>query len=544
MTEENESSSWMIKGFIVLFLAIILTSGVFILLMLFPWIPPEWIGLTLLLSFLVFLAGGGIFLENKDTRLFLYSFTLGWMIGIGCIIIATLRALSYIPIPFFGNALYATAAVCMVITLLLLWLRPTEQDIVQTGPITTSSKSFADQKQTIQRLFMQNTPETILALELVEEPHDYIFSDTEDKSPSVPIERFSSLVRTLFSTPFTICYQQHNSNTRVYFMTWSKDEAHISHQRTVLLDAIQYNLPSFKFEVLNSFTGIELGEYEKGSAAIITGVPLTIEDESQSKDPLESIVGVLRELENGIFQIFVEPAHLGKSNLKKLEEQYKSEVMRSETVISKERSGLLQGNQQESRTSVNMEAKKKAEILDRRIKRLSESNLYKTTVIAVTWGPNITKVDMDARRMAISLIGVLRPDSDKEPFRVEYTTKRNDIERLMMGFPVGKSTILTAGEVTNYIKLTRRDIGLSISKREKFSSGMKETSESTESETTQGQKITSLVHTNAEWIKRASVIYLGHPLDMGGKVLFKSYVTCRLDFLKMHLGVVGHTQSG
>ncbi|MGY5871741.1 MAG: hypothetical protein RTV72_05825 [Candidatus Thorarchaeota archaeon] len=513
-------------------------------MMLVPWMVGSIAVPSLLISVVIFLAGNVVLLVNKDARLWVYSVLAGFVIGIGGIAVATLWMLSYIPVPIFGNALYATAVVGIVIVLLLLYLRPTEQDVVQTTPITTSLKSFSEQKQAIQSIFSQNKSETVLALELVEEPHDYIFSENEERTPSTHIERFSGIVRSLFSTPYSICYQQHNSKTRVYFTSWSNDVTKLSHQRTVLLDAIQYSLPKFKFRVLETFTGIELKEHEKGSAAIITGVPLSVDDESQRMDPLENIVGVLRELENGIFQVFVEPVRMSKSKLKKLEDQYKSEVMRSETVISQERSGLLHKDQQESRTSVNMDAKKKADILDRKIKRLSESNLYKTTVTALTWGLDIAKADTDAQRMAIALFGALKPDTDKEPFQVEYNIKRKDIARLMKGLPVGNSTILTAGEVTNYCRLTRRDLGLTVTKREKFSSGVKETEVPVESEDVQEEKVTSLVPTKVEVIKRSPTLFLGHPIDENGNIQSKSYITCAIKFLKMHLAVLGHTQSG
>jgi hypothetical protein len=384
----------------------------------------------------------------------------------------------------------------------------------------------------------------VLALELVEEPHDYIFSDGENQSPSTHIEQFSAIVRSLFSTPYSICYQQHNSKTHVYFTTWADDMTQLSHQKTVLLDAIRHSLPKFKFRLLDTFTGIELREHEKGSAAIITGVPLSVDEETQSKDPLDNSVSVLRELENGIFQVFIEPKRISKSELKKMEEKYRTEIMRSETVISQERSGLFHKDQQESRTSLNMEAKKKAETLDRQIKRLSELNLYKTTVTALAWGPDIERADMDAQRMAIALVGSLRPDTDQEPLQVKYTTKQKDIARLMRGLPVGKSTLLTANEVINYCKLTRRDLGLTVTRREKFSSGIKKPETSVEPEDVQEERVSSLVPMKVEVIKRSPTLFLGHPIDENGNILSKSYITCAIKFLKMHLAVLGHTQSG
>ncbi|MBN2230778.1 MAG: hypothetical protein JW779_14410, partial [Candidatus Thorarchaeota archaeon] len=315
-------------------------------------------------------------------------------------------------------------------------------------------------------------------------------------------------------------------------------------QRTVLLDALQQNLEGFRFKIMNEFSGIQLREQEKGAAAIISGVPLSIETGSQRKDSLDVVMGVLQELDDGIFQIFIEPSTMSKSRLKGLEEQYKSEILRSETVLSRERSGLLQGTMQESRTSVNMEAKKRAEKLDRQIKRLSGTNLYETRVTAVAWGSDIETADMDARRMALALVGALRPDSDQEEFRVEHTTKRKDVLRLMAGLPVGASSVLTAGEVTNYCMLPRRDLGISVTRREKFASGMKNERESVDREQEQQPLFTTCVPSNVHWLKRRPVLYFGHPLDSAGNVLSRSYVTTEINHLNMHVIVAGITQSG
>ena len=154
MTDDNDSGSWMIKGFFACLLALFPTAGVYILLLIVPWMPLEWVFPTLILSFLVFLTGGGILVGFKDTRSFFYSVIIGGMIGVCTVILATVRLLSLIPVPLFGNALYATAAGAVVLVFLYLWLRPTDTDIAQTGLITTSPKPLAEQKQTIQRLLM------------------------------------------------------------------------------------------------------------------------------------------------------------------------------------------------------------------------------------------------------------------------------------------------------------------------------------------------------------------------------------------------------
>jgi hypothetical protein len=544
VVEKQDGGSWKQSIVLTTILSLLPTAGVYILLTLVPWVPLEWHGPTLLLSYVVFLVGGGVLVHSKNKQLWAQSLVLGFIIGVGCITLATARQLAMTPVPIFGNALYVVLIGGLGIGLVLFMYRSTSEKAPHTGLIMASNKSLIGRSQAMPRLIPRSKPEAVFAFELVEEPHDYLFSDGEERSFSDQLQQFSSVVRALFSTPYTISYQQLDGVTRVLFATWARDDSQLTHQRTVLQDALQYSLSGFKFRPLETYSGIALSERERGSAAIITGVPLSAFDESQCKSPLDGVVGVLRELENGIFQVSVEPVSMNKSKLKQLEDEYRTEVMRSETVISREHSGLLQGSTQESHTSVNMEARKNAELLDRKIRRLSESNLYRTTVTAVSWGKDIAGADMDARRMAIALVGALRPDTDQEQFTIHYTTKRRDVERLLSGLPAGKSTVLTAGEVINYCRLSRRDLGIRVTRREKFASGAQKEAESAEKEQVSQPLVTSLVPTNVQWLERQPVLYMGHPLDESGKVLTGSYVTAKVDHLKMHAFVAGNTQSG
>ncbi|MBN2228119.1 MAG: hypothetical protein JW779_00900, partial [Candidatus Thorarchaeota archaeon] len=220
MNEENESGSWMLKGIIVLFLTIFPTAGVFVVLMLIPWMPLEWYGPTLLLSGLTFLIGGGILLENKEVKLWLYSLLVGLLIGVGSIILATLHLLSTIPIPIFGNAFYAAMAGLAGVGFLFLLYWTTNQSATQTSLVASSNKSFVESRQIFQSHFLQNRPDEVLAIEVIEVPHDHIFVE-EGVSPTVSIERFYSIIRTLFSTPFAIRYQRVHGTTRIFFLTWS-----------------------------------------------------------------------------------------------------------------------------------------------------------------------------------------------------------------------------------------------------------------------------------------------------------------------------------
>jgi hypothetical protein len=438
----------------------------------------------------------------------------------------------------------AACAAVMTIGFTIAWLWPTKKKSTQLGLITTSSKSASAYKQSLGGQIFQRKSEMVLAVELKEIPHDYAFAEDGRYRLSEMVERFHNIIRSLSSIPFALRIQRVRWNTRVLFLTWSKDKALLEHQRTVLYDALSNNLPGFKFKPLDSFTGIPLGAKDKGSAAIINGVPLSIEDETQRKDTLEAMTGVLQDLENGVFQVFVEPTKMSKSKLRSLESSYKQESERSMTTISREKSSWLLGTQQESKTIVNLEAKQRAEKLEQQFKRLSTRHLCKTTVAVLSWGDAITTADLDARRIAGALVGAFRSDSKEEEFRIEYKRKHKDITRLLKGLPVGDSTVLTAGEAAAYLILSRRDVGIRVTKREKFSSGTRDASEKADSNESESHLVTSMAPSNVRWLKRSPHLHLGNAVDEAGKLLPNAHVTTDIRHLNMHLGVFGNTRSG
>jgi hypothetical protein len=421
MTEgESESwNSWLLSGSLILILTILPITGVFSLLLLTPWIPAGWVGVTLLGSGVVFLIGAGVLISNRGFRWWIYSLMIGFSIGLGCMILATLALLSYIPIPFFGNAMNATLTVVTVIGFSFAWLWSSRGNPTPAGLVIASTKSLGERTQSIGSIFQQKS-ESVAAVELKELPHDYAFAEDGGHDLSKIIERFYSIIRSLSSIPFGLRIERFQWKTRVLFLTSSKNDAQLEFQRSALFDALCNNLPGFKFELLDSYMGIALDADEKGTAAIINGVPLSIEDETQRKDTLEAMIGVLQSLENGVYQVFVRPEKMSKSKLRSLEGQYKRERERTETTISKESTGWFSGTQQESKTIVSLESKNRADKLERKFERMSSQHLFKATTAVLSWGKDITRANIDARRLAGSLVGVLRPDNKQEEFTIEH----------------------------------------------------------------------------------------------------------------------------
>ncbi|MHA2135738.1 MAG: ATP-binding protein [Candidatus Thorarchaeota archaeon] len=545
MTEGELKSwnSWLLSGTLILILTILPITGVFSLLLLTPWIPAGWVGLTLLGSGIVFLVGACVLISNRGPRLWIYSLMIGFSLGFGCMVLATLAHLSYIPIPFFGNAMNATLTIVTVIGFSIAWLWSSRGDATPAGLITTSSKSLGERTQSIGSVFQQKQ-ESVEAVELRELPHDYAFAEDGGHDISKIIERFYSIIRSLSSIPFGLRIERFQWKTRVLFLTSSKNDAQLEFQRSALFDALCNNLPGFKFELLDSYKGIALDADEKGTAGIINGVPHSIEDETQRKDTLEAMIGVLQSLENGVYQVFVRPEKMSKSKLRSLEGQYKRERERTETTFSKESTGWLGGTQQESKTIVNLESKNRADKLERKFERMSSQHLFKASVAVLSWGKDITRADIDARRLSGALVGVLRPDNKQEDFTIEYKWKQKDIVKLLRGISVGDSTVLTAGETTTYFIISRKDAGIRVTKREKFSSGTRDAPEKLICDENEIQILESIGHSNVQWLEREPELYLGNPIDESGRVIPNVYVKIDIRQLNMHLGVYGATRMG
>ncbi|MFW9842948.1 MAG: helicase HerA domain-containing protein [Candidatus Thorarchaeota archaeon] len=546
MSEENESSpfmSWAAKGILVLFATFLQSSAVFVLLMLVPWMPSSIAGPTLLISAVIFLAGNAVLLESKDTKMWIYSVAAGFGVGIGSITLATLWMLTYIPVPIVGNAFYAVMIVIAIIGFSISWVKTSPTRELHTGAVAVSPSNTSSQTSLSVKGIFQKKPEQVLFVELKEIPHDYAFSENSKYTPLEIVQRFTSVTRSMVTTPYGFRLQRENWNTRIFYFTWASDEVILQRQMAVLNDALQHNLPGFRLEPAGNFSGVTLQDDERGSAGIITGIPLSVQEENQLKDPLEVMTGVLQTMESGVYQVFIEPMTVNKSKLRSLERQYKQALERSETTVSKEKSGWL-GTHQESKIIVNYDAKKKAELLERQIRRWSNTDLFKTTVSVVTWDKDVTKTDFEVRRLISPLLGSIRSDNTQDALRFELTTKSKYINRLLAGLPYGNSSVLTAEEVTAYTIISRKDADVRVTKREKFSSGTKETVSTPEPTKEEIEMVTSLVPSKVSWLKRNPTVFLGNPIDESGGILDKSYVTCDFDFFKMHFAVLGHTQSG
>ncbi|MHA2142563.1 MAG: hypothetical protein ACXADD_13775, partial [Candidatus Thorarchaeota archaeon] len=256
---------------------------------------------------------------------------------------------------------------------------------------------------------------------------------------------------------------------------------------------------------------------------------------------MDPVIGVLQSLEGGLLQVTMEPIKVSESKIKSLEAQHSRADQRSETTVTKESSSMIFGQQQESKSVVDLRSKREAERLHREIERLKMQHKCRTTVAVASWNRDITKADLTARRIAASLIGALRPDNKHEEFQIEYKRKQKDISRLLKGLPLGNATILSVDEATVYCILPKT-LEIKVTKRERFSSGTTVTL-STE-EIYEAESLESTAPSNIQTIAASPNFLLGNAIDETGKVNPHSYVTMGLQGIDMHIGVWGSTRMG
>ncbi|MFW9894004.1 MAG: hypothetical protein ACFFFO_17505 [Candidatus Thorarchaeota archaeon] len=542
MTEEKNDPwvKWVLKAIAVLFITLLPLSGILLLFILVPGIPADWTGGTLFVTGLIFLIGAGLLITEHDTKNWLYSIVIGYVVGFGSIGFVILESLSRIPFPIFGNAFYATVIISAAILFAIGWFWPVNQRSTMdptSGLVTKSSKSVSLGST----LGGMNKTERVLAVELKEVPHAYTHPEEDKQNPLEMIEAFHSIARALVSIPFGWRIQRSYGDTRILFFTWSQDEVALLHYKTLLLDAVREGLKDFSFEV-TTMPEPNFREGSSAAAAIINGVPLSIKDENQNRTPLEMTAGVLREMENGIFQVFVEPYKISKSKLKGIENQYRRLVERSETTVSKENQSWF-GPQHESKTIVNPKAKRDAKTLERQIERLSSPNLHRVTVAALSWNRDVTNADLDMRRIVTSFIGALRPDNKLEEYTIEFKRKQRDITKLMAGLPVGKSSILTSDQVAGYLVIPRKDMGIRVTKREKFSIATEPLPKPPVQPITEVKSSDERIL--CKWVSdRDDVIILGNPMNEGGTPLAGKFEWFRPQQFESHFGIYGNVRTG
>ena len=504
-------------------------------------VQPEWRGSTVLTCGLIFFVGSLVLVYSEDYRWnSLYVFAFGGFITIGCVFLSLISLLAYIPLPIVGNLFNLTFYLAPVILILVLYMWPDGEKKPSAGLISTSIKTPTPLSFSLFR----SSPTIFKAMELIEIPHEYAFKE-DDERDGPDYRPFISFVRHLANSviPFSLRIERNQNRTRLLLLTWSNEEDLLNNQLSGLKDALHANLPRFRFESIGTYSGLPLNEHDRAAYATVTGIPLSLQAEDQTKNPLNGLAEVLSYMNHGVLQVTIEPKAVTSSTVKSLEANYRREIEASETTISREKKGLFSGPRQESQVIVDPRAKRNAEILKRKIERYSNPILCDTTVTVLSWDKNIEDADQKARRLANTLVGSLRPDSAENEFTVRYKTKQGDASKIMRGQHTGDKSTLTPEEAACYFALPTTDFGIKTARRGKFSSGGNDETKILKQDG-KPPGFESCVPTKVKLSPRRRMLQFGHPVDANGRPQENLVVYTTPHELDCHLGVFGNTRSG
>lgn len=549
MTDEKSTpwKMWTLKLIVAVIMALLPAIGVLLILLYVDLAPTIWLGTVFLLSLGIFLLGAGALLFSGKGKVWGYSLLIGFLVAPATMLLAGIYHLSLIPVPLFGNAAFLTLVVLIIGGIMFASFRSPRDTAISaagtTGMITTASESISVSRPEIH--FLRKQQEMVAGIELVEMPRSYVFQEDATKEHESMVPRFLSVVRhlTLTGIPFSIRYERRENETRVVFLTWAKDDVALHHQNTVLQDTLQGNLTGFRFRSLGYFEGVVLKPSERSVAVEMNGIPLSIEDEQQRQDPMDAVTSILQQLRNGLVQIFVEPERLSEKDIHSIQSQYRSAVESSETTVTKERTGVIHGERQESKRIVNPEAMRRAEILSRHLDRLAGGYACRTRVLAASWAKEIEEADHVARRLVGAIMGAVRKDKGSEEFKVKFRRDQKEVAKLLLGYPIGSQSVLTPSEVSAYFVLPKTDLGVRVTSRERFSSG-------TASPVKQlvpreaVERIECLVRSSVRWKPRIQRIIYGNLLDENGEPIKDKYLGSAIDYYDGHMLVLGTTRMG
>jgi hypothetical protein len=413
---------------------------------------------ALILASACFFLGSSTLLFSQPSRNKGFLWLSGFIVVIGAVVVGGVMilfqtALSY-PLETLVIAGIPTIIVFLLYGQRLLPATPEGSSVPQGVGVAISKRVVKKER-------------LIGAVELTEFPEEHFLN--KDPDPSKYQSFFNILrVMVLSTFPVALRYERVRKKMRVLYLTWAQSDVELSENLETLADTVKGNLSGFKQKVHNRFHGPTINPLATPVTTYLLGEPLTVDDPRQRIDAISVMAEVLLGLPDGIFQVTVIPRRTSNRTVKSLEKQYMAESERAQSTITKPRSTLLSGEIQESKTTTDMGAIKKAKALEIQIERLSNSHLCEVEVSATCWDCDLTIAEKLSRKLAGVLRGTLIPADPQSHLSIETRKNIHESKRLIEGETNGKTTLLSIEEASVYFSLARNDLGISVADHASF----------------------------------------------------------------------------
>jgi hypothetical protein len=385
--------------------------------------------------------------------------------------------------------------------------------------------------------------EIVGAVEVVEIPQDHLLPRAQNNDRWDLAEPFYNLLKaaTHSGIPLGVRIQRVNRRTRMFLLTRASSSATLSQNVQSLVAKVQTSLGAFRFIVHNRLPEIIGTPQMKFAGLILEGVPLSIEDGRQSVNGLTAVADALQGIENGVAQVWINPARRGI-----LQEWWARRGLESELKKSKWSSVRGDDTFTEVDTSASQNARRRASEL-RRQEALVACNVR---VNVVAWASRVAKAERDVSQLGNTLVSSIRPADEKHDLRLAPLKQKNDVLRVASGLPVGQSTLMHLSEASSLIVLPRGTMGIKISKRQSFHTAFPEIpvsqirfDERGEMEYT--KRLPIEVHEDRWWrYDPCGVVLLGFPLTISGRPDYGNPVWLKPSDARGHFAIFGTTGTG
>ena len=526
MTTESSGNGTMkfLKLVAVIILTLVPLSVIIVFLTMLTNLPGEWLSACLLFSAFMLLVGWCALIYAKHVKGWLYI-----LAAVGTALALTLIASGFVALGTILGPLTGPVSAVVLVALYTVHSKMKQQE-------TSLSEATPYLVAPVRALvpLARNAPRLVAGVEIDDVPKEYVNGTLDKRSAFESILRHANHS----GVPMGLRLLAQQDSLSVVFTTWADDEATLDQRSMILLDTVRSNLPEFGARYVQDIPAPQQASNLAGGT--VTGVPKAFTDEGQIPEGIGATASLLKELGQGLLQITIEPRIVDRSEINRLESAYRRASQASETTISRDHQGFFSKDEKESRTEVNVRAKREAEKIHRQIERLSNSHLCRVRVNILSWGIDQQSARQRVGRLASSLVGTLRPDDPDNDFKAASFRKESELAQSLQGLPVGNESVLTLDEAVNYLMIPQCDMGLRVSNRTSFTTATEPIPQSLSSERSPPEKQEKR---QLKWRFKPGVVALGHTLTLGGTQLGNIVWFLPSD-LDSHVGIHGDTRSG
>ncbi len=384
--------------------------------------------------------------------------------------------------------------------------------------------------------------------EVTEIPRAYLKTTQQvsppNQSPINHAEGFSNLLETaaFAGIPVGLRILRVSGRLRIFFFTWGDNSNLLTKRLGALQGYLESSLPHFNIRLIPKLPYLPTPPKRYGVAQL-AGEP--------SKDPecagvtalCEAMLAAPKDIDIA-YQVFATPIKPSRLDHWFTRRRHKSAAKKAGATLTEQQRSLIslgiQG--QLSFPNTDLEAKLKAERLERELRRLQAGRSLALRVTSLCWYNRSNplggkELEYTAQHYLKILGGTIKPVERKYGFRVKrlwgFTSR--PLSRLLRGNPTGQATLLLPEEAAPYFSLPRCDVGIRVTDHQSFST-------TTETPAPLPEVVVTNSGSNPQTRPSREGIVIGR-LYRTGKQLSENLTLLKNELL-MHLAIFGNTGSG